>query len=219
MAGQTYGKTWWGARWLNALMHIDYDNRLPRGRGYANKGAVRNLTVQGGMIQAKVKGSRARPYQVTVKVPSIPGKQVKNLLGRIAADPVLIARLLNRELDPALLELADRLGIKVFPSRWKDLAMQCSCPDWAVPCKHLAAVIYLLSREIDSNPFLVFSLRGIDLAQALKSHDIHIEREAAAPLFLHGGVASSKRDAMVERFQHDRTERVSSSRSRPAAPG
>ncbi len=182
MARQTYGKTWWGAQWLNALTHIDYDNRLPRGRSYANKGAVRDLTVQDSTIRAKVKGSRARPYQITIKVPSIPGKQVKNLLGRIAADPVLIARLLNRELDPALLELADRLGIKVFPSRWKDLAMQCSCPDWAVPCKHLAAVIYLLSREIDSNPFLVFSLRGIDLAQALKSHDIHIEREAEAAL-------------------------------------
>ena len=182
MARQTYGKTWWGAQWLNALTHIDYDNRLPRGRSYANKGAVRDLTVQGSTIQAKVKGSRARPYQITIKVPSIPRKQVKDLLGRIAADPVLIARLLNRELDPALLELADRLGIKVFPSRWKDLAMQCSCPDWAVPCKHLAAVIYLLSREIDGNPFLVFSLRGIDLAQALKSHDIHIEQEAEAAL-------------------------------------
>ena len=182
MAQQTYGKTWWGAQWLNALTHIDYDNRLPRGRTYANKGAVRDLTVDGGTIQAEVKGSRARPYRITIEVPAISAKQVKNVLEQIAADPVLIARLLNRELDPALLELAKRLGIEIFPSRWKDLAMQCSCPDWAVPCKHLAAVIYLLSREIDSNPFFVFSLRGIDLADALTSYDIHIEREAEAAL-------------------------------------
>nr|WP_244222920.1 SWIM zinc finger family protein [Cupriavidus lacunae] len=60
--------------------------------------------------------------------------------------------------------------------------MQCSCPDWAVPCKHLAAVIYLLSREIDGNPFLVFSLRGVDLAQALKSRDIHLAPAAGAVL-------------------------------------
>lgn len=182
MTRQTYGKTWWGAQWLNALAHIDYDNRLPRGRRYANKGAVKELAIQECSIQAKVKGSRARSYQVTIKAPALPRKQVTKLLDRIAAEPALIARMLNRELDPALLGLADRLGIPIFPSRWKDLAMYCSCPDWAVPCKHLAAVIYLLSREIDGNPFLVFSLRGVDLAQALKSHDILIEREADAAL-------------------------------------
>jgi uncharacterized Zn finger protein/superfamily II DNA or RNA helicase len=182
MARQSYGQTWWGTQWLNALTHIDYDNRLPRGRSYANKGAVRDLVVHDGLIQAKVKGSRARPYQIRIEVPPILEPDAKQLLARIAADPALIARLLNRELDPVLLELADQLGLKVFPSRWNELSMHCSCPDWAVPCKHLAAVIYLLSREIDGNPFLVFSLRGIDLAQALQSHDIHIEREAQAAL-------------------------------------
>jgi uncharacterized Zn finger protein len=90
--------------------------------------------------------------------------------------------MLNRELDPAVLDLAKTLGLGVFPSRWKDLAMHCSCPDWAVPCKHLAAVIYLLSREIDGNPFLVFSLRVIDLAQALKARGILIGRQADASL-------------------------------------
>ncbi len=203
MARQSYGQTWWGARWLDALTHIDYDNRLPRGRSYANKEAVRDLTVEGTKIRAKIQGSRPRPYQVTITVPPTPKHQVKNLLEEIAADPVLIARLLNRELDPALLELADRLGITIFPARWKDLAMQCSCPDWAVPCKHLAAVIYLLSREIDGNPFLVFSLRGIDLVQALKSHDIHIEREAVAALpaveeMLHGSANTPSGTRLAE---------------------
>jgi uncharacterized Zn finger protein/superfamily II DNA or RNA helicase len=178
----SFGKTWWGEQWLAALTHIDYDNRLPRGRSYANKGAVSELTVKAGTIQAKVQGSRPRPYQVTITVPPITAKDSARLLDRIAADPALIARMLNRELDPALLKLASDLGIAVFPTRWKDLAMQCSCPDWAVPCKHLAAVIYLLSREIDGNPFLVFSLRGLDLAAALKARDIHIENRAAATL-------------------------------------
>ncbi|WP_217638846.1 DEAD/DEAH box helicase [Syntrophus gentianae] len=106
----------------------------------------------------------------------------KRLLDAIAGDPALIARLLNRELDPAVLDCATRLGIPVFPARWKDLGMQCSCPDWAVPCKHLAAVIYLLSREIDGNPFLVFSLRGLDLAAALQKRDVHIGKQADAVL-------------------------------------
>lgn len=182
MAQPSFGKTWWGAEWLNALTHIDYDNRLPRGRAYANKGSVKDLIIQGGTIHAKVQGSRPRPYQVTIAVPPIAAKDATRLLDEIATDPAMIARMLNRELDPAVLDLAYKLGISVFPAQWNDLNMQCSCPDWAIPCKHLAAVIYLLSREIDGNPFLVFSLRGMELTEALKSRDIHIEREAGAAL-------------------------------------
>uniref|UniRef100_UPI003F4953DA SNF2-related protein n=1 Tax=Cupriavidus necator TaxID=106590 RepID=UPI003F4953DA len=179
---QSFGRTWWGEQWLNALTHIDYDNRLPRGRTYANKGAVKDLVVRAGTIQAQVQGSRPRPYQVTITVPPLSAKDSARLLDAIAAEPTLIARMLNRELDPSVLDHARKLGISVFPARWKDLDMQCSCPDWAVPCKHLAAVIYLLSREIDGNPFLVFSLRGVDLAQALKSRDIHLAPAAGAVL-------------------------------------
>ncbi|MBI2307602.1 MAG: helicase SNF2 [Rhodocyclales bacterium] len=177
-----FGKTWWGEQWLDALAHIDYDNRLPRGRAYANKGAVKDLRIDDGVIHARVAGSRPQPYKVSIGVPPIPEKDARRLLDAIAADPALIARLLNRELDPAVLALAKELGIAVFPRQWQDLAMNCSCPDWAVPCKHLAAAIYLLSREIDGNPFLVFSLRGIDLAAGLKSRDVLIEREAGAAL-------------------------------------
>lgn len=182
MARTSYGNTWWGAQWLNALTHIDYDNRLPRGRTYANKGAVRDLQIAKGLLQAKVQGSRPSPYKVSIQVPPLAAQDVERLLDAISADPSLIARLLNRELDPAVLEHAEHLGIAVFPSRWQDLDMRCSCPDWAVPCKHLAAAIYLLSREIDGNPFLVFSLRGVDLARLLKERGIHIERQAEAAL-------------------------------------
>jgi uncharacterized Zn finger protein len=182
VARSEFGRTWWGEQWLNALSHIDFDNRLPRGRSYAHKGAVRNLAVTAGRIQAKVQGSRVQPYRVDISVPPIAPRDVERLLDRIAADPALIAGMLNRELDPAVLGLASELGIPVFPSRWQDLSMQCSCPDWAVPCKHLAAAIYLLSREIDGNPFLVFSLRGLDLAAALKDRHIHLDAESGAAL-------------------------------------
>ena len=182
MARQSYGQTWWGKQWLQALTQIDYDNRLPRGRTYANKGAVKSLEILDGLITAKVRGSRSRPYTVRVRVPSISSNKAKSLLDALASSPEVIARMLNRELDPAVLDQAQQLGIAVFPSQWKDLDMHCSCPDWAVPCKHLAAVIYLVSREIDGNPFLVFSLRGIDLSRALKKHHIAIEREAEVAL-------------------------------------
>ena len=173
-----FGRTWWGAQWLQALTQIDFDNRLPRGRTYANRGAVRGLVVAGGEMKAKVQGSRPKPYDVSIAVPAIKTGDVRRLIECIAADPSLIARLLNRELDPALLQEAQALGIPVFPTRWTDLKMHCSCPDWAVPCKHLAAVIYLLSQEIDGNPFLVFSLRGVDLIAQLRQRGIEIAADA-----------------------------------------
>ena len=140
-----YGRTWWGAQWLQALTQIDHDNRLPRGRAYANRGAVRDLVIGDGDLRARVKGSRPTPYQVTIRVPPVSAADAGRLVAQLAADPGLIARLLNRDLDPAVLDAAQRLKIAVFPSRWSDLAMHCSCPDWAVPCKHLAAVILLSS--------------------------------------------------------------------------
>lgn len=177
-----FGQTWWGEQWLNALTQIDFDNRLPRGRTYANNGSVKQIEIHQGKIAAKVKGSRPSPYKIVIEVPPMPEKQAGALLDALVQNPVLISRLLNRELAPEVLDLAHTLKIAVFPARWQDLKMSCSCPDWAVPCKHLAAVIYLVSREIDGNPFMVFSLRSLDLAKALKARDISIEQQASAAL-------------------------------------
>lgn len=177
MSRQTFGKTWWGAQWLYALREIDWENRLPRGRRYANNGSVEELAINGTNVRARVKGSRPRPYRVTLRVPAMTMADTEELVDALATDPALIGRLLNRELDPAVLERADSLDISVFPTQWRDLQMQCSCPDWAVPCKHLAAVIYTLSREIDGNPFLVFHLRGVDLAAELEHRGLAITAE------------------------------------------
>lgn len=72
---------------------------------------------------------------------------------------------MQHQLDPAVLDIATECGLKVFPSTWRDLSMKCRCPDWAVPCKHLAAVIYKVSEEIDNDPFLVFKLHDLDLLE------------------------------------------------------
>jgi uncharacterized Zn finger protein len=176
----SFGRTWWGAQWLQALTQIDHENRLPRGRTYANRGAVLDLDVQERRVRARVQGSRARPYDVDIEVPATPAADAARLIECLAADAGLIGRLLNRELDPAVLQEARRLAIPVFPSRWSELKMHCSCPDWAVPCKHLAAVIYLLSQEIDGDPFLVFRLRGLDLPGLLQEQGVHIGADAVA---------------------------------------
>lgn len=167
-----FGTTWWGEKWLDSLTHIDYGNRLPRGARYARNGSVKSIDIKNGMITAKVAGSRPTPYKETITVPHFDKTKVKAFLDSLTRHPIILAALLQRRLDPEVLKIADECGLKVFPTSWKDLEMKCSCPDWAVPCKHLAAVIYKISEEIDNNPFLVFELHGLDLLAELKQRGL-----------------------------------------------
>lgn len=168
MARDTYGKTWWGQQWLNALSHIDYSNRLPRGAAYARRGSVLEIKVEDGTIKAKVQGTQSAPYKVVIKVPQFNEAEKKKLVDAMAQQPQLVSKLLNHELSPQAMSISREAGVKLFPDSWRDLPMTCSCPDWAVPCKHLAAVIYMMSREIDNDPFLVFSMHGIDLVEEMR---------------------------------------------------
>jgi SNF2 family DNA or RNA helicase/uncharacterized Zn finger protein len=171
-----FSKTWWGEQWLQSLSHIDYSNRLPRGRAYARNGSVQNISIAGNRATSKVKGSRPKPYVVSVTVPEFRADQKKLLIDSILKNPLLLSKLLNRELPAELERLARDAGIRIFPSSWRDLFMTCSCPDSAVPCKHLAAVIYIIASEIDKNPFLIFQLHGLDILGELeKSGFIHQE--------------------------------------------
>jgi len=176
MAG-TFGKTWWGSEWLKSLSHIDYANRIPRGSAYARNGSVKSIEVKGNVITAKVSGRMPTPYKVTITVPTFKKEQVGLLMQELLERPSLISKLLNHELAPEVYQVAKEIGLNLFPQRWDDLDMHCSCPDWAVPCKHLAAVIYMMSREIDNDPFLVFSMHGVDLLDELKKRNIVIEKE------------------------------------------
>lgn len=177
---QQFGKTWWGQQWLNSLNNIDYSNRLPRGGSYARKGAVTKITIEQNRINAKVAGSRPKPYNVDIILPPFFDPELSRFIDALAEKPIIISKLLNRELDPEVLTIAERQGLKVFPHQWTDFKMQCSCPDWAVPCKHLAAVIYKVSAEIDNNPFLVFSLHNVDLIAELNKRGLFVSTENAA---------------------------------------
>lgn len=174
---QTFGKTWWGQQWLNSLNNIDYSNRLPRGYTYARNGSIQSISLEENSIHAKVAGSRPEPYQVDIILPPFFDPQLSQFMDALANRPVIISKLLNRELDPEVLSIAEQMGLKVFPKQWTDFKMQCSCPDWAVPCKHLAAVIYKVSAEIDNDPFLVFGLHRVNLIEELSNRGIYVSKE------------------------------------------
>lgn len=165
---KTYGNTWWGKQWLNALKNIDYSNRLPRGRTYANKGAAKNIQIKENLISALVQGSRRKPYKVDFEIPLFTPKEKSTIVEVITSNPLYLSQLLNRQLPTRLFQALKTKDIALFPASWSNISGECSCPDWAVPCKHMAAVLYLVANEIDKNPFLVFQLHGFDLFEALE---------------------------------------------------
>ncbi len=165
---KAYGATWWGQQWLQALTDIDYSNRLPRGKTYANKGLAHGLELKGNTISAKVTGSQPKPYLVKITVPEFDQASQARLVKIVTDNPLFLSKLLNRELPPELNKACEAEGIHIFPRRWDDLKGSCSCPDWAVPCKHMAAVLFLVANEIDKNPFVVFDLHAFDLIKALQ---------------------------------------------------
>lgn len=179
---KSFGNTWWGKQWLNALANIDYSNRLPRGRTYARNGSVRDITIKDNEIIAKIQGSRATPYKVKVLIPSFSRSEQARITDIVTNNPVYLSQLLNRKLPTDLYETFRRENIEIFPKTWKDIKGSCSCPDWAVPCKHLAAVLYLIANEIDKNPFMVFELHKFDLFEALEKANFVVEGQAETPI-------------------------------------
>ncbi len=182
----TFGRTWWGQQWLAAFDGIDDHNRLPRGRRYAGNGSVREINIAKDGVYAKVQGSRRQPYAVNVALAPFAGKTQRLIVNAVQTRPVLASRLLNRQLPPQIADLLEERRIKLFPRDWGDMRAKCSCPDWALPCKHIAAVIYLSANEIDKNPFLVFELHGMDLAAALgAATGVHLDALSNLSSFAH----------------------------------
>lgn len=158
-----FGRTWWGRAWVDALeKRAGLDpNRLPRGRTYARQDRVARVELEAGRITALVRGSRVLPYRVTVGVRTFDDDTWARLATAIAGRAAHAAALLDGELAPEILADARSAGVELLPAPG-DLHPRCSCPDFADPCKHAAAVCYLVADALDDDPFLLFALRGRD---------------------------------------------------------
>ena len=163
-----YGLTWWGQRWIAALEALGalYANRLPRGRTYARRGAVEDLRVGPGEVTAKVHGRRARPYRVRLRLPVFDAPTWEAVTAALAGQVRHAAALLDGQMPEDVDEVLAGCGVSLFP-RPGELDTTCSCPDYANPCKHVAAVHYTLAETFDADPFLLPALRGRDRAALL----------------------------------------------------
>ncbi len=176
MAKIPCGTTWWGKRWLEALSGLDFENRLPRGRSYFQNGRVlsESFDQETRTFEARVQGSRLTPYRVRIRFPELDRKSTGELADAIAGDHECISMLLDRRLPEKISEIAANLGIDLFPRSWRDFELSCTCPDFAVPCKHMAAVYFALVRAIDADPMNIFRFRGADLPAELEKRGVKL---------------------------------------------
>ncbi len=186
--GRTITRTWWGQSWVSNLeRYADYSNRLPRGRSYLRNGSILDLKIAQNSISALVSGSRSSPYKVDIKIEPL-SHSLKNELMKMSRESLdSMQSLLAGEFPQELKEQFFKQGTGLFPSP-KEITLNCSCPDWASMCKHVAAALYGTAVRLDEKPELFFTLRGIDINSFVAS----VAKEESAKLLKKASVQSGR---------------------------
>ncbi len=172
--GRNISSSWWGKAWCQNLeSYADYHNRIGRGKSYVRNGMVIDLKIFKGKIEALVAGSRPQPYECSINIAPLIPKAWKNIKEHLNSKFDSLQILLNGDFPEPLQHVFSSREHGFFPTP-KEITMDCSCPDWAILCKHLAAVLYGVGARLDKNPELIFTLRGVDatelISETIQSH-------------------------------------------------
>ena len=163
-----FAKNWWAERWIEALERLMDTGRLSRGRSYARKGQVLSIVETKTGVAARVQGSRRTSYKIMIEIRPLTDDQWEKVIDALAEQAIFTAQLLAGEMPQEIEEAFNAAGVSVFPEKRGDLTTNCSCPDYANPCKHIAATHYILGERFDEDPFLLFRLRGRTQEQILQ---------------------------------------------------
>ena len=160
-------RSWWASKWLSVLEGMGLKNRLGRGRNYAASGQVASFRMEGPHIEAEVVGTRQEPYRVTIDFRMPEGDARKRIVAALRAEPMLVARMLADDMPMEVESIFRSAGFDLFPGGKLapgkyDMTTACSCPDYANPCKHVAAVLLVLGEEIARRPLTLLELRGVE---------------------------------------------------------
>jgi uncharacterized Zn finger protein len=174
------GQSWWAKRWIAVLESFHVGARLQRGRSYARRGQVLSVDVGVGRVDARVQGSRPQPYSVTILAKTLSKADFAKLRKTLSQQAIFTAKLLAGEMPREIEGLFVQARLSLFPEKLDDLGTECSCPDWSNPCKHIAAVYYLIGEEFDRDPFLIFKLRGLNREKLVAILDDEAVKPAVA---------------------------------------
>ena len=162
-----FATTWWGRRFVDAVEQVAGPARVARGRTYARAGQVLGLSVTAGRVTAQVQGSRPTPYATELELSTWDAETRAELADAVAGSPATLAAVLAGQMPEGFEQLTAGAGLALFPESLADARFACTCPDFGDPCKHAAAVVYLLAEWLDTEPFGVLTLRGVDRDELL----------------------------------------------------
>lgn len=169
ITGRSIATTWWGKAWCTNLeSYADYNNRIDRGRSYVKHGSVLDLQIAGGKVEALVLGSSKKPYKVEVTIGSLSSPIWQKIVEGCAGQISSLQELAGGKFPAGLSELFTAKGKGLFPSP-KEIRFSCSCPDYAVMCKHVAAVLYGIGARFDQDSALLFELRNVKMDELISA--------------------------------------------------
>ena len=176
--GRNIVSTWWGKVWCDNLeQYADYESRLGRGKRYVRNGSVIDLKIQKGKVLARVQGTRKTPYKVEIRISPLSEERCQDILERCGRKLENLEALTGGNFPDDMKELFRGKG-GLFPEP-REISFNCSCPDWALMCKHVAAALYGVGARLDEDPLLFFELRGIDVGRFI---DVALENRVEAML-------------------------------------
>ncbi|NHJ48225.1 MAG: hypothetical protein FK733_10605 [Asgard group archaeon] len=154
-------RKWWVKKWINDIETLESGNRFKQGRYFAKQGQVVYIKIQKGFAVAKVQDSKLKPYSVRIEVDTIPDNIWIKIIDEIGTKAYFSAKLLSNDLHEEINDVFKKYNVSLFPEvRGGDLRAACNCTDWANPCKHTAAVLYILGEQFEEEPLLYFKMRG-----------------------------------------------------------
>jgi len=164
-----YAKTWWGQRFIAALEDFTDSGRLARGRSYSTDNRIKQWILQKGKVDAKLRGNinpyygvyKEPTYKVSVQMTHLSEAQWQEIIQKLSQRASFIARLLLNEIPENIETVFAEAGVHLLPKDYRDFKVACDCPDYEVPCKHIAGVCYRLAGQLDQDPFLLFEMRGL----------------------------------------------------------
>lgn len=169
LEGKALTQSWWGKAWnKNLERYADFSNRIGRGRSYVRHGAVLDLQIQPGRVDALVQGSASSPYEVEVRIKEIPEKDWKTMIAVCEGRLESLQELIAGQFPKALADIFTAQGEGLFPTP-TEIGFSCSCPDWASMCKHVAATLYGIGARFDEDPSLFFYLRNRDISDLVST--------------------------------------------------
>ena len=164
--GRKIAKTWWGISWCKNLeSYADYSNRIGRGSSYVRSGAVIDLQISEGTVTAMVNGTSL--YKIHITIDPLSDSKWKTIVKNCAQRIESLSALVEGKFPEELSDILTKQGDGLFPSP-REIHLDCSCPDWATMCKHVAAALYGVGARLDEDPLLFFSLRGVDPGELIQ---------------------------------------------------